>query len=234
MPSERLETIFRRDLDRLEGLGDHEWIPPVRRSGLRITVGGIAALAAIGVVLMVVALSVQAARDAQLAQEDTAATSNPYFVVGSQGSAASATPSASPAASTSAWLSSAPICPRGQLVGLDTTHPPPPGSLPGSGAASAEAAFRRANPAVTEFKMYPWGESQPASGDDPRLRDAPVWIVAGDQTYIANRIGSPSNVSWFAYPAKVIGCRTPTNLRTGPPSNDQPGPSRSGGPKTVG
>lgn len=209
MQSERLETIFKRDLDRLDGLADDEWLPRTRGPRRHVTGAGVAAFAAITVALLVVALSALAVRDAHVAEERSLTTSQPY-VVESQGASSSAT--------ANAWLTSSPTCPRGQLVALDITQPPPPGSLPGTGAAGAEAAFRRANPAISDFRMYPWGESQPASGNDPRLRDT-VWIVAGDQTYIAMRIGgAPSNVSWFAYPAKVVGCRTPTNFRIGPPT----------------
>lgn len=209
MQSERLETIFKRDLDRLDGLADDDWLPRLPGPRRHVTGAGVATFAAITVAVLVVALSALAVREAQVPEEAALATSKPY-VVESQG--------ASSSASANAWLTGSPTCPSGQLVALDITQPPPPGSLPGSGAAGAEAAFRRVNPAISDFRMYPWGESQPASGNDPRLRDT-VWIVAGDQTYIAMRIGgAPSNVSWFAYPAKVVGCRSGTNLRTSPPT----------------
>ncbi|HEV8653927.1 MAG TPA: hypothetical protein VGR85_00240 [Candidatus Limnocylindria bacterium] len=219
MPSEHFATIFQRDLDRLDGLADHEWIPRAA-AHRRMTWGGVVASAAIAVVVAVVALSAQAAREAQLTQDDAAATSSPDFVLGSQG-AAGPSPSASPVASSNAWLTAAPTCPPGRILALDITQPPPPGSVPGTGATGPEEAFRKSYPTVTEFKMFPMGGSS-------------VWIVAGGQTYIAYRVGSPGNYDWFAYPAKVIECRTPTNPRTAPPTTPQPGGSPSSGPKTVG
>jgi hypothetical protein len=39
MQSERLEKIFKRDLDRLDGLADHEWLPSARVAGRRTTRG---------------------------------------------------------------------------------------------------------------------------------------------------------------------------------------------------
>ena len=98
------------------------------------------------------------------------------------------------------------------LVALDITQPPPPGPLPGTGAASAEEAFRRAFPSVSDFKMFPGG-----TGNDSR---APVWIVAGSgETYIALAPGSADGKNnWFAYPAKFVRCRTFQEVRDGQPA----------------
>lgn len=208
MPSKNLETIFKRDLDRLDGLAHHEWLPVTRVSRPRVTGAGVATIVAIAVAVLVVALSALAVRDGQVTQENNAAASNPYVIVGSP-SAADVSPGASPVAGPSGWLTEAPSCPSGQVLGLRLTFPPPPGDVPGTGATGPEEAFRRKYPSVTEFKTFPMEKGQ---------RDgAPVWIVAGDQTYVANRIGSASNLSWFVYPATVIGCRTPTEWRGEPP-----------------
>jgi hypothetical protein len=59
-----------------------------------------------------------------------------------------------------------PQCP-GQLPQLSVAHTPPPGDQPGTGAPSAEAAFRRAYPAISEFTMYPFGTDQPTR--DPQI-----------------------------------------------------------------
>lgn len=208
MPSENFESIFRRDLDRLPGLADDEWVPPARRPHLRLTLGGAGALAATALLVLVVGLTLQAIRDSQLVQEDSTDTSKPDFIVAETGTGAS---SPSGSAITAVALTGAPMCPAGQLPRIAVSHPTPPGDLPGTGAASADAAFRRGNPTVTEFKMYPWGESQAVRGDDPRIRaSGPVWIVAGSETYIAQAPGTSGGANnWFAYPAKFMGCSTP-------------------------
>jgi len=98
------------------------------------------------------------------------------------------------------------------LLLLDITFPPPPGSVPGTGAASAEEAFRRTLPGVIEFKMFPLG-----TGADSRM---PVWIVAASgDTYIAEAPGAAdAQNSWFAYPAKFVRCRSPQEVRFGQPT----------------
>jgi hypothetical protein len=35
---------------------------------------------------------------------------------------------------------------------------------------------------------------------------APAWIVAGDETFVAQILGSPEGNNWFAYPARFLGC----------------------------
>jgi hypothetical protein len=90
------------------------------------------------------------------------------------------------------------------LVELDVTNPPP-GPVPGTGAMSAEEAFRRTFPNVSDFKMFPQGAQS----------FSPVWIVAASgDTYIANILGSiyaPNN--WYAFRAKFVRCHTPQEVR---------------------
>jgi hypothetical protein len=102
---------------------------------------------------------------------------------------------------------SLPICPSGQSPTLDIDFPPPPGSVPGTGANSAEEALRRAFPTVTDFRLYPFGKDQPeAAPPGP----APVWIVAGSDTYVAQILGDArGSNSWFAYRARFVGCHVP-------------------------
>jgi hypothetical protein len=213
--SDGLETIFQRDIDRLPGLSDNEWLPRVRSRRRRFTLSGLSTLAALALMVVVVGLSIQAVRDAQPSVSEGAAAM-PAFITTEPGAGA-LTSSTSIIASNP--LMGAPSCPPGQLPWIDVAHPPPPGSVPGTGAASAAAAFRRARPSVTEFTMYPWGSNQPAQDDDPRIRGS-VWIVAGSETYIAEAPGRPGDTNnWFAYPAKFMGCRTPPPAmrRTTPP-----------------
>jgi len=107
------------------------------------------------------------------------------------------------------------------LLLLDIASPPRPGSVPSTGAASAEDAFRRTFPEVAEFKMFPFGTSA-----DSRM---PVWIVAATgETYIAQTVGAAdAKNSWFAYPAKFVRCRSPQEVRFGQPT---PGTTPSGSP----
>lgn len=108
-----------------------------------------------------------------------------------------------------------PRCPAGQTPALDVTNPPPPGPLPGSGSANAEAAFRKAQPAASSFDMYPFGSDQKAQSPADFGR-GPVWIVAGDETFIAMVLGQPDSSNWFAYPAKFLGCRAPATVGATP------------------
>jgi hypothetical protein len=98
-----------------------------------------------------------------------------------------------------------PKCPPGQLPNLDVAGPPPPGPVAGSGSANAEAAFRKARPDATSFAMYPLGSDQPVQSANG-LGRGPVWIVAGNETFIAQILGQPDGSNWFAYPAKFVGC----------------------------
>ncbi len=106
-------------------------------------------------------------------------------------------------------------CPSGQLPILHIAFPSPPGDAPGMGSASAEAAFRKRYPTVTDFTMYPLGSERPATSA-AELGRGPVWIVAGKDTYIAQAPGAGGANDWFAYPATFAGCRAPSpeSLRT--------------------
>jgi len=121
--------------------------------------------------------------------------------------AAVVTPPASVTLKATSAPASLPICPTG-LPQLDIDFPPPPGSVPGTGASSAEEAFRRGFPTITTFAMYALGKDQPEAAP----AGPAVWIVAGSDTYIAQILGDtqgPNN--WFAYRARFVGCRQPTS-----------------------
>jgi hypothetical protein len=171
--------------------------------GRRLSVPGLTAATGIALLALVVVLIAPGIRDAQVAQVHNATVADAYYIAAeSDGNAASVGGSVMASA-----LSGTPACPAGQLPWIAVSHPPPPGPQPGTGAASAEAAFRRANPTITEFTMYPFGGRQPVQGDGGH---GPVWIVAGDETFIAQapgRSGDPNK--WFAFPATFMGCRTP-------------------------
>jgi hypothetical protein len=201
--SENFEAIFRRDLDRLPGLADDEWLPRTRRQPRRLTLGRVAALAGLALLAVVVGLRMQAVPDDQ----DGAgpAASSPHYIATQ--STAERYPGTSLVASNA--LTGAPSCPGSQIPWLVASFPARPGAEPPTGSASPEAAFRKANPAVTEFTMYLWSVSQPVRGDDPRISVfIPMWIVAGNETFLvrAASFGPANETSWFASPAKFMGC----------------------------
>lgn len=102
---------------------------------------------------------------------------------------------------------SLPICPPGQLPVLAIDFPPSPGNVPGTGADSAEEAFRRTFPAVPTFTMYAFGKDQPEAAPTGN----PVWIVSGSDTYVAYILGDRNGRNnWFAYRARVAECRAST------------------------
>jgi hypothetical protein len=218
MQSDRLETIFRRDLDRLPGLTEDEWIPSSRRGSPQLGIVRLAALVAAVLLAIGVGLSLQAIRLAQPYPESGVATfSNQPFIVAQAGSPPPSSHPSSPLA--------LPVCPRGQAPLLDVSYPPPPGTVLETGAANPEAAFRRARPDVGVFVIFPFGESLPASGwDDPRLGRGPIWIVAGNENLVVMRLGGPDQ-KWFAYPARFIECMTPPSPRQ--PPSPTAAPSRS-------
>lgn len=208
MPSEQLETIFRRDLDRLPGLAEDQLVPRSRsRPRSRFGAGHVFAVLGMTVLALGIGLSLQAIRNAQPADDSGAATSaEPFFIVTEESAA-------SPSVSPEVALTWPPMCPRGQAPLLDVAHPPPPGTIPGTGVSGPDAAFRRARPNASEYTMFVWGDAQPLRGPgDPRITGAPIWIVAGSETFVAIVLGgAPRENSWFAYPAKFIRCMTPPN-----------------------
>lgn len=115
-----------------------------------------------------------------------------------------------------------PVCPVGQSPLLDVVQTPPPGDQPGTGAASAEAAFKMAYPTITDYKMYEFGTTLPyiekSAGPEQTLR-GPVWIVADGRTFISLYIGSPGQNSWFAHPATFIRCMTQQDLHPSYPTS---------------
>jgi hypothetical protein len=86
------------------------------------------------------------------------------------------------------------------LIHLDVAKFPQ-GATESNGGATPEAAFRKANPTIVQFSMFPFGK-------DPK---APVWIVAGSDTFIANVL---TDGTWFVSPAKFVECRDPQEVQT--------------------
>jgi hypothetical protein len=213
--SDDIELIIQRDLNRLPVLAEERWLP--RRNPARVPLGLASALAVFVAVvaLLGVGMTLQAAREARSTEPPQGATVGADFVL-VQESPAPFEPTTSVVAGGA--LTGSPSCPAGQLPWIHVDQKPP-GDMPGTGAASAELAFRRANPTLTQFTMYRWGDTRPASADDPGLRAASgiAWIVAGTDTFIAvaPSFGNPGETNnWFAYPAKFLGCGAPGNRRT--------------------
>lgn len=123
-----------------------------------------------------------------------------------------------------------PVCPAGESPLLDVVQPPPPGNEPGTGSGTPEAAFVKANPTITEYKMYQFGTTSPyvETSPAPRQFSGPVWIVAGSRTFIALYIGSPGQNSWFAHPATFVRCMTQEDLHPNGPAGS-PLPARPDG-----
>jgi hypothetical protein len=88
----------------------------------------------------------------------------------------------------------------------------PRGATAANGGATPEAAFRRANPGVEQFSMFPGGT----------ISNAPVWIVAGSETFIATIL---TDGTWFVSPAKFLGCRDPQEVQRGPGPSHSPTPT---------
>jgi hypothetical protein len=211
--SDDIELIIQRDLNRLPVLAEERWLP--RRNPARVPLGLASALAVFVAVaaLMAVGVTLQAVREARPTEQPQGATVGAEFVLVQESPAPFG-----PTASAGGALTGSPSCPAGQLPWIHVEHRPP-GDVPGTGSASAELAFRRANPTITQFTMYRWGDTRPASADDPGLRAASgsAWIVAGTDTFIAvaASFGKPGETNnWFAHPAEFLGCGAPGNRRT--------------------
>ena len=214
--SDDIELIIQRDLNRLPVLAEELWLP--RRNPARVPLGLASALAVFValIALIGVGVALQAVRELPYTEQPDIAAAGADFVLVPE-SAASFEPTTSIVAGA---VTGSPVCPAGQLPGIHVDRRPP-GDMPGTGSASAELAFRRANPTVTQFTIYRWGDTRPASADDPGLRGASgiAWIVAGTDTFIAvaPSFGHPGETNnWFAYPAKFFGCRALPNQRTAP------------------
>jgi hypothetical protein len=86
------------------------------------------------------------------------------------------------------------------------------------GGASPEAAFRSAYPAIRDFELFPYGLSP----------QAPVWVVAGTDTYEATIL---QDGTWFISPAKFVRCVSFEEIRTfsqtpgSSPNASSPGPA---------
>jgi hypothetical protein len=88
----------------------------------------------------------------------------------------------------------------------------PRGDTAANGGATPEAALKTANPGIVLFSMFPMGR-------DPK---APVWIVAGSETFIATIL---TDGTWFVSPAKFLGCRDPQEVQTRPGPSNSPTPT---------
>lgn len=174
------------------------------------------------VLLVVAALTIGSAlrelRSAPAAQPQSTAVSTP--------SAQDAL--ATPAPTTPAAAAGFPICPPGQAPLLDVVQTPPPGDQPGSGAASPEAAFTRANPTLTDYAMYQFGTVSPYVPERDGGLSGPVWIVAGSRTFISLYLGSPGQNSWFAHPATFVRCMTQQDLQNPKPNSPSSSPNPDG------
>jgi len=96
------------------------------------------------------------------------------------------------------------------LVHLDVARFPQ-GATDSNSGATPEAAFRKANPSIVQFSMYPMGK-------DP----APVWIVAGSETFVATSL---PDGTWFVSPAKFVECRDPQEVLSRPRPSISPTPT---------
>lgn len=87
-----------------------------------------------------------------------------------------------------------PTCPSGQLPWI---HETVRANKTEGGAPSVDAALRTASPGVGRYTSFSFA---------PNVQSAPVWIVAGNQTFVANML---SDGTWFVSPATFKGCGTP-------------------------
>ena len=84
------------------------------------------------------------------------------------------------------------------------------------GGATPTVAFQTEYPTVGSFELFPFGS----------LVNAPVWIVAGTDTYIATIL---PDGTWFVSPAKFVRCISFEEIRS-----FSHAPSSSGSPRPVG
>jgi hypothetical protein len=90
------------------------------------------------------------------------------------------------------------------LIVLDIARYPR-GDTASNGGATPEAAFSAANPAITKFTTFAMGTGS----------HAPVWIVAGGDTFIATIL---TDGTWFVSPAKFVKCMDPLEVMRPRPS----------------
>jgi hypothetical protein len=89
----------------------------------------------------------------------------------------------------------------------------PQGATDGNSGATPEAAFRKAYPGIERFSTFSFATNLP---------NAPVWIVAGSETFIATSL---SDGTWFVSPAKFVQCRDPQEVRNQPRPSFTPTPT---------
>jgi hypothetical protein len=91
----------------------------------------------------------------------------------------------------------APDCTNGTPL-MDNAKYPQPTT---HGGATPAAAFQSEYPTVRSFELFPYGA----------LVSAPVWIVAGTDTYVATIL---PDGTWFISPAKFVRCISFEEIRT--------------------
>lgn len=194
------ENLLRREIESLPLLPETQWLPAADRPRAGSSAVRVVGLAAAVALALAAGSAIRDWRAEQLDRQQVAAPAP----------AASGTHSPSPtalASPTPVLGAGAPRCPAGEVPILDVEQPPPPGDQPGTGSASAEAAFRKRYPNAADFTMFAWGSNRPAQSSDD-LGRGPVWIVAGSETYVALAPGTVDGTNnWFVYPAKFLGCR---------------------------
>jgi hypothetical protein len=97
------------------------------------------------------------------------------------------------------------------LVQLDVARFPQ-GATDSNSGATPDAAFRKMNPTVVQFSLYPMGK-------DPK---APVWIVAGSETFVGTIL---PDGTWFVSSAKFVQCRDPQDVLSKPRPSIAPAPT---------
>jgi hypothetical protein len=78
----------------------------------------------------------------------------------------------------------------------------PEGATDINSGATPEAAFRKAYPGIEQFSTSSFATN---------ISRAPVWIVAGSETFIATAL---SDGLWFVSPAKFVQCRDPLEVQS--------------------
>jgi hypothetical protein len=176
---------------------------PWRRRSLVLAVGG----------LLVMASAVTVARAANVAptesiREDAAvnaAESAPAAGlpgIAENESARRSTIVAPVSESARSAITSPDMCPAGTLPLLEIARYPQANT---HGAPTPELAAKSVG-ALGVLTIRPMG----------RLADAPVWVVAGEQTFVATIL---PDGTWFISPARVKSCQEPSRPSGTPPSS---------------